>query len=152
VSFSLCLIFSQASLHHEEFNASAYYKAIQFDNLDEIDSQLLKIKEITSLDTEAYEGALLMKKAGLIKRPKDKMNLFKVGHQKLESAISKNKGNIEYRLLRLIIQEHAPKVVKYHSEIEEDCIIIRSNFKSLSLILQQIVFSYSKKSSVLKLS
>jgi hypothetical protein len=152
VCIILCFGLGQASSSHREFNVSTFYSTLELENLADIDYQLAIIKEISCNDKEAYEGALLMKKAGLIRKPKDRISLFKVGNQKLESAISKNNGNTEYRFLRLIIQEHAPKIVKYNSEIEEDCIIIRSNFKSLSPILQQIVFSYSKKSTVLKLS
>ena len=151
-SLILCMGLGQANSSYSEFNVTTFYNALELENLADLDFQLAIIKEIDSNDKEAYEGALLMKKAGIIKKPKDKVNLFKVGNQKLESAISKKNGNIEYRFLRLIIQEHAPKIVKYHSEIEEDCIIIRSNFKSLSPILQKIVFSYSKKSTFLKLS
>ncbi|MCX6204806.1 MAG: hypothetical protein NTZ19_00955 [Bacteroidetes bacterium] len=151
ISFSLCLIFSQAGLQHREFNVSTFYNTLQLDNLSDIETQLSIIKEIASLETEAYEGALLMKKAGLIKKPKDKINLFKKGHQKLETIILKDSGNIEYRFLRVIIQEHAPKIVKYNTDLDEDCILIRNNFKKLSSNLQQIALSYSKKSTVLKL-
>ena len=93
-----------------------------------------------------------MKKAQLVSKPKDKLSFFKAGRSKLESSISSDKENTEYRFLRLIIQEHAPKIVKYKKDIEEDSKLIRSNFKDLSTILQQIISDYSKKSRVLKLN
>jgi len=91
-----------------------------------------------------------MKKSGSIINAKDKLNLFQSGRSKPESSISKEPGNIEYRFLRLIIQEHAPKIVKYRNELEEDSKLIRTNFYSLSQFLQQQITNYSKKSKILK--
>jgi hypothetical protein len=53
--------------------------------------------------------------------------MFKSGRSKLESAITKDKENTEYRFLRLIIQEHAPRIVKYRNELEKDSKWIQSN-------------------------
>jgi hypothetical protein len=92
-----------------------------------------------------------MKRSELFAKAKDKLNVFKSGRSKLESSISKDSGNTEYRFLRLIIQEHAPKVVKYRSELEEDSRLIQTNFNSLSQFLQQLIIDYSKDSKVLKM-
>jgi hypothetical protein len=110
------------------------------------------IKGMSLVEKEAYEGALLMKKAGLVANAKEKLSLFKSGRSKLESAISKNTDNTEYRFLRVVIQEHAPRIVKYKNELEEDAKLIRNNFKNLSAFLQQVINDYSKKSTVLKTS
>jgi hypothetical protein len=93
---------------------------------------------------------LLMKKAGMMAKPKDKISFFKSGRTKLEAAIAAEKDNVEYRFLRLIMQEHAPKIVKYRNELEEDSKLIKTNFNKLSAQLQQLITDYSKKSKVLK--
>ena len=92
-----------------------------------------------------------MKKAGMAVKAKEKLNLFKAGRLQLENAILKDNTNTEYRFLRFIIQEHAPKVVKYRSKLEEDSQNIRTNYKNLSASLQQIVLDYNKKSTILKI-
>jgi hypothetical protein len=91
-----------------------------------------------------------MKKAGLMGKPKDKINLFKAGKTKLEAAIANDKNNTEFRFLRLILQEHAPKIVKYRNNLDEDSKFISTNFDKLSNTLQKLVSAYSKKSKILK--
>jgi hypothetical protein len=154
VVFSLLLIFSfavvQGKSQHQGFDKSTFYTVMESGSADAIDAQLNILKSSSMSEKVAYEGALLMKKAGLVSKAKDKLSFFKSGRSKLESSISKEKGNTEYRFLRLIIQEHAPKIVKYRNEMEEDSKLIQANFKSLSPFLQQQITDYSKKSKVLK--
>lgn len=154
VVFNLLLFFSfavvQGRSQHQGFDRSAFYTVIESGNKNDIDAQLSIVKGSLMPEKEAYEGTLLMKKAGLVAKAKDKLNLFKSGRSKLESSISKDDNNTEYRFLRLIIQEHAPKAVKYRNELEEDSKLIHTNFKSLSPFLQQQIIDYSKKSKVLK--
>lgn len=155
IVFNLLLIFSfavvQGKSQHQGFDKPVFYTVMASGNEDDIDVQLSIVKGSLMPEKEAYEGALLMKKSGLVTKAKDKLNLFKSGRSKLESSISKDSDNTEYRFLRLIIQEHAPKVVKYRNELEEDSKLIRTNFKSLSQFLQQEIIDYSKKSKVLKI-
>ena len=132
------------------FDRSAFYAAMASSKLEEIDAQLALLKTASIAEKEAYEGALLMKKSGLASKPKDKLNLFKAGRSKLESSIAKDKENTELRFLRLIIQEHAPKLVNYRNELDNDSQIIRTNYRSLPPVVQQAIIDYSKKSTVLK--
>ena len=90
-----------------------------------------------------------MKKASLVKKPKDKLSLFKKGRIKFETALLANNENIEFHFLRLAIEEHAPKIVKYHNDIEKDKQLIINNFKSLSPVVQNAVLDYCKSSKVL---
>ena len=90
-----------------------------------------------------------MKKAGLLSKAKEKLSTFKSGRQKLEAAISREPGNAEFRFLRLIIQENAPKIVKYKTSINEDGMIVRTSFKKLPPVVQQAIRDYSKKSKTL---
>lgn len=135
------------------FDKNDFYAALSSDNVDEINAQISVVKASAIAEKEAYEAALLMKKSGLIRgSAKEKMNLFKSGRSKLESSIAKDNNNIEYRFLRLIIQEHAPKIVKYRNDLETDSLLIRTNFKSLPPFLQQVIIDYSKRSKALKIS
>ena len=132
------------------FDKTAFYSAMATSDVNSINAQLSIVKTSSINEKEAYEGALLMKKAGLITKPAEKLSLFKAGRLKLEAAIKKDKENAEFSFLRLIIQEHAPKIVEYRNNIDADVSTIRSNFKTLSPVVQQAINDYTKKSKVLK--
>ena len=132
------------------FDKSAFYNAMAANDVNSINAQLDIVKTSSINEKEAYEGALLMKKAGLVTKAKEKLSLFKQGRLKLEAAIKKDKENAEFSFLRLIIQEHAPKIVEYRNNINADVSTIRSNFKTLSPVVQQAIHDYTKKSKVLK--
>ncbi len=153
IVFSLLFLFSTALVQGAQaFDRSEFYAAMSSDKLDEINAQLNIIKGSSIAEKDAYEGALLMKKAGMVTNTKEKLRLFKSGRSKLETSITKDNNNIEYRFLRVIIQEHAPKIVKYRNQLEDDSRMIQANFKSLPPFLQQVITDYSKKSKVLKTS
>ncbi len=101
-------------------------------------------------DKEAFAGTLQMKKAGLLKVPKEKLDNFKRGATKLEMVLRSDTSNVEHRFLRLIIQEHAPKIVKYRSKIDDDATFIKTNYKALSPEVQKILIDYSQTSKALK--
>lgn len=155
IFFSLLVSFfgitMQGNSQKAGFDKSAFYDVMASDNLDKINAQLNVIKEMTISEKGAYEGALLMKKAGLITKAKDKLSLFKSGRLKLETSLKKDNKNIEFYFLRLIIQEHAPKIVNYRTELENDSLLIRTNYKTLPQVVQQAIIEYSRKSKVLKL-
>jgi hypothetical protein len=134
------------------FDKSALYSAMAANDVEAVNTQLGVVKASSVNEKEAYEGALLMKKAGMVTKAKEKLSLFKAGRLKLEAAIKKDKENAEFSFLRLIIQEHAPKIVDYGNDIKTDIGSIRSNYKTLPPVVQQAIIDYSKKSKVLKLS
>lgn len=152
--FNLLFLFSafisQANPQKTGFDKQAFYNAMSSDDLEEINTLLESVKASTLDEKEAYEGALLMKKAGMVSKAKEKISLFKTGRTKLEAAIKKDNTNTEFVFLRLIIQEHAPKMVKYNSNIESDSALIRNNYKNLPSVVQKAIQAYSKKSKVLK--
>ena len=148
--FFLSVLNVQANSQKAGFDKSAFYSAMAANNLDAINNQLSIVKLTNITEKEAYEGALLMKKAGLVTKAKEKLSLFKAGKVKLEASIKKDSGNSEFNFLRLIIQEHAPKMVEYRYDIENDIAAIRSNYKTLPQVVQQAINDYSKKSKVLK--
>lgn len=131
------------------FNKSDFYDVMKSGGIEEINNQLVIIGDSFIHEKEAYQGALLMKKAGLVKKPKDKLKFFKTGRIKFETALLSDSNNVEYHFLRLSIQEHAPKIVKYHGQLEKDSGYIKLNFKNLSSIVQQAILDYSKTSKVL---
>lgn len=151
------ILFSAIDIQHakagcflQQFDKVAYYHILKSGNTKEINEEISLI-DASSLDgKDAFKGALLMKKAGLLKVPKEKLDNFKSGRIKLETAMHNDSSNIEYYFLRLIIQEHAPKVVKYSSQINIDADYIKTNFKNLSPEVQRIVIDYSQTSKALK--
>ena len=145
-----CFFSINANTKKAGFDKTAFYSAMAADDINSINAQLNIVKTSSINEKEAYEGALLMKKAGMITKPSEKLRLFKAGRLKLEAAIKKDKENAEFSFLRLIIQEHAPKIVEYRNNINADVSAIRSNFKTLSPVIQQAIYDYSKKSKVLK--
>ncbi|HYG39444.1 MAG TPA: hypothetical protein VD908_12525 [Cytophagales bacterium] len=134
---------------NHKFDKSLFYSVISSDDLELVDSQLRILETAEITEKEAFEGALLMKKAGLVKNVKEKLSLFKKGNQKLEEAIVEDAQNAEYRFLRLIIQENAPGILNYDKDIEADSLLIKNSFDSLSTIVQNAIMDYSKKSKVL---
>ena len=147
--FFLSVLAVQGNSQNAGFDKASFYSAMAASNLDAVNKQLLVVNQAPANEREAYEGALLMKKAGLVTKAKEKLSLFKAGRLKLEASIKKDNGNTEFNFLRLIIQEHAPKLVEYRKDIQQDIAVIRSNFKTLPQDVQQAIQDYSKKSKVL---
>ncbi len=148
--FFLCFTILHANAQTPGINKTSFYHALASGTKTDVESQLSAITQSGINEKEAYEGALLMRKAGLVTKAAEKLSLFKAGRLKLEAAIKKDKDNAEFSFLRLIIQEHAPKIVDYRNNINADITSIRSNFKSLPPVVQQAITDYSKKSKVLK--
>ena len=51
------------------FDRALFYNILRSNNVDEIDKELLVIEASSIGESEAYKGTLLMKKAGLVKKP-----------------------------------------------------------------------------------
>ena len=131
------------------FNKAAFYTAMASHEAPEVNKQLDVLRETSLAEKSAYEGALLMKKAGLVSKPKEKLSLFKSGRSKLEAAIKEEDANVEFRFLRLIVQEKSPGIVKYKGDIQTDAELVRRSFKDLSPVVQQAVRDFSKVSKSL---
>ena len=146
---ALCGIQTQAKEPSLRFDRENFYTIIKTGNKTEIDKEMEIIASSSVAEKQAYQGFLLMRKAGVVTVPALKLHYFKQGYIQLETAISNDKDNAEYRFLRLIIQENAPKIVHYHKDMEADKQIIIKSFKSLSPVVQQAVLDYSKTSKTL---
>lgn len=125
------------------FDRSIFYAAMESGNLARIDSELLVVAGLTTKEREAYEGALLMRKAGLIGRPKEKLATFRSGAIKLERCLARDSANAEFHFLRLIIQEHAPRILGYNKDRESDSRIVIRAYPKLPPSLQKAVRDYS---------
>lgn len=148
--FLVPIFITKAQAPNLTFDTAEFYAAMAGNNLQEVNTILATLKDASFTEKAAYEGALLMKIAGLVNKPKDKLNNFKLGRTKLEAAIKTDPENIEYHFLRLIIQEHAPKIVNYRADLKTDTELIRTSFKKLSPTVKQVVKGYSKNSKFLK--
>ena len=145
---NIVLLFSSNLVN--AININEFYQIFSSGSLSEINMY------INTLDSEeqtpiisAYKGALLMKKAGLEKTPIEKINTFKQGHKLLEAEIANEPNNIEFRFLRLVIQENAPIILKYNKNLTEDKLIIVNGFRNLGPTMQQEIEQYSKHSKIL---
>jgi hypothetical protein len=141
--------FVSQSHAQQKFTKTAFYSVMDTSDVARIDNELEIIKESSLANKDGYEGALLMRKAGKVHGAKNKLDLFKAGRIKLETAIIAEPENTEFRFLRLAIEENAPKIVKYHKDIDKDKLVIQQNFKSLPQAVQHAIISYAKKSKVL---
>jgi hypothetical protein len=133
----------------QQFEKAAFYKVMESGDLDAVNAQIEVVKASASLNKEGYEGVLLMRKAAKMSTPAKKLKFFKEGRIKLETALLADADNTEYHFLRLAIEEHAPKIVKYHNDIEKDKVIVQKNFKNLPQAVQHAIIDYCKNSKVL---
>ncbi|MBS1974818.1 MAG: hypothetical protein JST13_10730, partial [Bacteroidetes bacterium] len=138
-----------AAFAQSSFDKPAFYAVMSANDTFSINEQLKKAGALPIIEKDAFTGALLMKKAGLIKGASYKLNLFKTGRKKLEAAIQENSSSAELRFLRLMIQEHAPGALGYKSDLQRDSEFIKKNYRALPLAVQQAVISYSKTSKTL---
>ena len=77
---------------------------------------------------------------------KNVRELLKEGKEWVEEALNKEPENIEIRLVRLSLQEHLPKIVPYHKNIDEDKKVILDSFYSQSKLLQKYLQDYIQSS------
>ena len=150
VAFYIVLTSCCYKSNAQSFNRKDFYSAMASGDAKAIEEQISLLKNSAIGDRPAFEGALMMKKAGLISGAGKKMNLFKDGHKKLEAAIKGNDENAEYRFLRLMIQEHAPKMLGYKEDLKKDSAYIRQSYKKLPAEVQEAILNYSKTSKILR--
>jgi len=132
------------------FRKAHFYKVMESGTETELNNELELVQSADLSGKAAFEGALLMKKASVVKGAKRKLDLFKAGHQKLEAVLKKDSSNAEARFLRLMIQEHAPGIVHYKTQLANDRLYVLNNFDKLSTPVQQAIKEYSKQSTILK--
>lgn len=136
----------------QKLDKAAFYAVMDRGNLEEVNNEIDLVAASSSSEKEGYTGALLMRKAGLVRLPSQKLKSFKAGRIKFDAAILADKDNVEYHFLRFAIQEHAPKIVKYRADIEADKQVIIKAYKNLSPVVQHAIMNYTKNSKLLQAS
>lgn len=149
-SVLVTLLVSATLMAQEGFDRAKFYQAMEGKQVQAVDNQITAVENSSIAEKQAFEGALQMKKAGLISGAGKKLNMFKEGHKKLEASIEKDSDNTEYRFLRIMIQENAPGILGYKDDLKKDSEYLRQNFKNLPDAAKKAVVSYSKNSKVLK--
>jgi len=96
----------------------------------------------------AYKGAALTLQSKFTSDKKARKELFTEGVMLLENCVKKEPKNTEIRLIRLSIQEHTPKFLKYKANIEEDKKMILTSFDKEPKELQNYIRLYSQQSKL----
>jgi hypothetical protein len=131
---------------------TAFFEAIETDNEVVLEKMYNQVQKAPYTEEKsAYLGAILMKQAAFKFLPNKKLSYFLEGKNLLEKAISKYPKNTELRLIRLMIQENAPKFLGYYEESYSDAKYIKKMYPFLEEELQNIVQGYAKKSKILNL-
>lgn len=134
----------------QKFDKATFYSVMKSGDQAAIEDEMEAIKDLPGNERDGYAGALLMKKADLQKKAKDKLKYFKEGRIRLETALMADNSNTEFHFLRLAVEEHAPKIVKYHADIEKDKALVIKNFKDQPQAVQHAILDYCSRSKVLR--
>lgn len=140
----------QSKNSQQKIDKAAFYTVMDSGDLEAVNNEIEAITTSSSPDKDGYLGALLMRKAGLVKRPADKLKFFKAGRIKFDPAFAADKNNFEFHFLRFAIQEHAPKIVKYKTDLQTDKQAIIDGYKKAPTVVQRAIIDYTKKSKLLK--
>src|ERR1700730_15568966 len=120
----------------QTFDTLAFYAVMASGSLVNINAELTKVAAASIPEKEAYKGALLMKKAGLLKKATDKLKIFKAGYILLESALKKDITKNKNHFLRLTNQKHAPQTNNKNKEQQKNSQKTQKTFKNLSPVIQ----------------
>lgn len=150
---SLLLFFFSISAFSSAIDKNEFYAILASNNVLELEKCLQNLEaQKPSSKNNAYKAVALMKRANFIKDSKERLSYFSKGAKLLDAEINKNPANLEYRFLRLVVQERAPKFLKYNQYIQVDKKEIIKGYNNMDAFLQQKVTEFAKKSKVLTLS
>jgi hypothetical protein len=134
------------------FSKSTFFDTISDGTSEEVAAMVTTLENTSqSNERDAYLGAIKMKRAGQLKSFTEKSKMFKAGKELLETAISLDHTNVEYRFLRLIIQENAPSILGYSDCIAADAKKVKAGYKGLSESVKNAIIAYAKTSDNLNL-
>ncbi len=128
-----------------------FYTVFKSDSKDNI-SELIEHYENTDLSgslLNVYKGALLIKKSSYLNSVSERIEYFSHGKELIEKEIADFPENIEYRFIRLILQEQTPPILRYKSEIPEDKNTIMNSLNSIDEALKKRIINYSSNSNIL---
>jgi len=130
---------------------------ISENNAKEFASKLDDISKEDNKTLVAYKGASIVIMSRYKKEISDKSKKFKEGAKMIEFAVTSEPNNIEIRLIRLSIQEKAPKIVNYNKNKKEDKNFLLDHYKEQSgnlkvhirnFIMQSKSFSPADKQTI----
>ena len=130
-----------------------FFTVLSQGSRDDVEKLILdyEAKGDTGSQANIYRGALYARMAGLVNTPAQRLEYFKRGRLLIEAEIKQNADNIEYRFIRLIIQEQAPSIVRYRDNIEEDSAMIIAGYETLDDELKREIDRYAKTSKLLNI-
>lgn len=111
-----------------------------YNMLDKVDDNS---KETT---TVAYKAAAITLKAKYSGNLLKKKNYFTRGATLLEDVIKRDNDNYEVRLIRLNIQENAPKITGYHKNKAEDKAFLIKHYEKQPADLKEYTRNFVKMS------
>ncbi len=126
-------------------------------NAKEFASKLANIEKENNKTLVAYKGASIVIMSRFKKEISEKSKNFKEGAKMIEFAMESEPNNIEIRLIRLSIQEKAPKIVNYNKNKKEDKVFLLDHYNEQSgnlkayikdFILQSKSFSTAEKQTI----
>ncbi len=126
-------------------------------NAKEFASKLADIENEDNKTLVAYKGASIVIMSRYKKEISEKSKKFKTGAKMIEFAVTSEPNNIEIRLIRLSIQEKAPKIVNYNKNKKEDKDFLLNHYKEQSgnlktyiknFMLQSKSFSNAEKQTI----
>jgi hypothetical protein len=94
----------------------------------------------------AYKAASVVLRAKYVKGLLVKKNLFAKGVGLLDATIAKDADNYEARLLRLNIQENAPRIAGYYKNIKEDKSFLIKHYNHQATDLKEFTKNFVKAS------
>jgi hypothetical protein len=115
-------------------------------NAKEFASKLEDVNKEDNKTLYAYKGASIAILAKYKKEISDKSKSFKEGAKMVEWAVASEPSNIEIRLVRLSIQEKAPKFLKYNTNIKEDKSFLLDHYKEQSGALKSYIKNFMLQS------
>ena len=139
VMLSLLMLFILPSQGLEDIRLSFQKANLNVENaivFNELMKQDLSIEK--DLHT-AYLGASETLLAKFGSSAGEKLKAFKAGKANIEQAVTNKPKSVEIRLIRLIIQNNAPTMLRYSGEMEEDKAFIIENFNSAPADVQKFV-------------
>lgn len=126
-------------------------------NAKEFASKLANIEKDDNKTLVAYKGASIVILSRYKKEIQEKSRNFKEGAKMVEFAVASEPNNIEIRMIRLSIQEKAPKIVNYNKNKKEDKDFLVNHYKEQSgnlktyiknFMLQSKSFSTAEKQTI----
>ena len=117
-------------------NLKDYRALLQKGENSEVSAKILIEKSSSAFNETKepiYAGFLAVGQFFMAKHafnPLKKMSYFNDGKKTMYAAVKSDPKNLEVRLMRLITQESAPKLLGYYQNIDEDRNVLTRNYKN----------------------